>query len=183
MSRDVAGDRRRERARRVVAVLWGVVQIVVFLVGLAGGGFAGLYLGLRMPTGPRQWAPLVGMVLGFLVGIVVALAVLRGARVGVLGWRLFRLRRNGVSAQATVVSVERRYRYYGRGGSGTTYTVTVQWGRHQGQRRYPFRGTGSERFTNVCHHGAVVVVRHPAGAPGRFVLDIPFAPVLEDLVV
>jgi hypothetical protein len=79
--------------------------------------------------------------------------------------------------------VERRYRNYGRGGSGTIYTVTVQWARHQGRRRYPFRGTGSDRFTTVCHHGAVVVVRHPAGAPDRFVLDIPFAPVMEDLVV
>lgn len=178
----MAVSRRRERARRVVAVVWGIVQLVVFAAGLAAGGVGGLYLGLRVPTGPHQWGPLVGMVLGLLVGLVAALAILRGARVGLLRWRLWRLRRHGISAKATVVSVERRSRYYGRAGDITTYTVTVQWGRHQGQRQYQFRGRASDRFTEVCHHAAVVLVRHPPGAPDRFVLDIPFAPVMEDLV-
>jgi hypothetical protein len=178
----MATDHRRRRARRVVAAVWAVVQVVVFLVVFAGCGFAGLYLGLQVPTGPARWGPLAGMVLGFVAGMAGALGILRGTRVGLLRLRLRRLRRNGTSARATVMSVERRERYYGRGGYVTTYTVTVRWGRHGGERRYSFPGKRSDRFTEVCHQGAVVSVWHPAGAPDRFVIDIPFTPVLEDLL-
>jgi MFS family permease len=176
-------DRSRRRTRRVVGVVWAVIQVTVFAAGLAVGGVLGLSVGSRIPSGPHRWGPLAGMVLGLLAGLFGGILLIRGTPALLLRWRLWRLRRGGVSAKATVALVESRYRYYGRGGYVTTYTVTVQWGRYQGKRRYPFSGKGSDPFTQVCHLGAGVVVRHPAEHPDRFVIDIPFAPVLEDLVV
>jgi hypothetical protein len=178
----MAVDPRRRRARLVVGLGWTVIQVALFAAVVPAGGFAGLSLGLLVPALARGWGPPVGMLLGVAAGTAVAMALNHGARTGLLRLRLTRLRRTGVSAEATVVSVARRHVRYPRGGSDTVYTVTVRWGSHQGERRYLFPGHGSDRFTEVCRTGAVVLVRHPAGAPDRFVLDIPFAPMMEDLV-
>ncbi len=175
------GERRW--ARFGVALLWGLGQLLVLAVLFYAGGVAGAYLGFRLlPAVAGGRESTVPIFLGFAAGLVAAGVVNHEARMWVQRLRIRALRRTGVRVDATVVAVDRRYTPNPKGQGSTTYTVTVRWPGYTGRRAYRFWGRGSVAFETVFHRRATVPVRYAADRPGRFVLDVPFAPTMADLV-
>lgn len=173
-----------------VTVLWGAVQVLVVVGALFGGAVAGTAVTwelLPALTGVRSGV--VGLPIGALAGLVTGFVVTHNARGWLRAARLRRLRRTGTRADARVVGLDRRYRVGARGGSSTTYTMVLRWtdprGTHECARRFRFVGafrTGDTGFATRYATGRTVPVAYRPGRPARAVLDIPYAPVLADLL-
>lgn len=175
------------RGKRVlIGLAWGLGQLVIlgvlFFCGLLAGGLLGVYV-----FGSQDVSGLVD--LGFVAGIVAAIAVNHSARIWLQRLRLRGLRRRGTAVDATVVSLNGHYTSNPRGGPGNTYcTVLVGWtdpvtgASWKGERLYRFWGSAPRGFRAACADGAKVGVYYPPGRPSRFVIDIPFAPTMADLV-
>lgn len=173
-----------------VTVLWGAVQVLVVAGAMFGGAVAGTGVTwelLPALTGVRPGV--AGLPIGALAGLVVGFVVTHHAR----GWlrtaRLRRLRRTGTCADARVVRLDRRHRVGPHGGSSTTYTMLLRWtdpgGTHECARRFRFIGafrTGDTGFAMRYAIGRTVPVAYRPGRPARAVVDIPYAPMLADLL-
>lgn len=170
--------------RVLIGLLWGLVQMAIVFVLLFAGGVAAAYLGQGMAGG--RPASSTAVLVGLAVGVAAGLFVNHKARIWLQEFRLRRLRADGVSVEATVRRLDRQYIPYKVG--TTSYVAHVQWqdpatGRGwQGERRYRFSGRGSRQLEGICAHGERVGLYYPAHRPARFVLDIPFAPTMADLV-
>jgi hypothetical protein len=173
------------RARRLlISLSWVILQAAILIALayacamtaalLAAGAFGG------HGTGPA-------VTVGMLGGITAALVVNHRARGWLTRLRLGRLRVKGVQAKAVVVKCDWDMST-GRGVAIARYTVLVRWVDPatgvpwQGDRGYRFAGLGSRRFEAACAHGAVVPVYYPPNRPSRFIIDVPFAPVMADIV-
>lgn len=175
------------RGRRVlISLAWGLVQLVItatlfFFGGVAGGGLA---------VHVFDWRGLDTLLpLGFVAGVVIALWINHSARGWVRRLRLLGLRRQGTAVDATVLYLIGHYISNPRAGPGIdTYVLAAQWtdpvtgATWEGQRTYRFRGRAPRRFKAACADGAKVGVYYPPGRPSRFVIDIPFAPTMADLL-
>jgi hypothetical protein len=121
-----------------------------------------------------------------LAGIAAALVASHRARGWLMRLRLRGLRVRGVQANAVVVTCDWDMSS-GRGLAIARYTVLVRWVDpaagvpRQGSRRYHFVGLGSPGFEAACPHGAIVPVLYPPSRPSRFIIDVPFAPVMADI--
>jgi hypothetical protein len=179
------------RARAAVTVVWGLAQLAVVAGALFAGAVAGAGVTwdlLPALTGVRPGV--VGLPIGTLAGVAAGVAVTHNAR----GWlrtaRLRHLRRRGTHADARVVRLDRRCRAGPRGGSTTTHTMVVRWadrrGTHECGRRFrfigAFRSGGDAGFATRYAVGATVPVAYRPERPARAVLDIPYAPMLADLL-
>jgi hypothetical protein len=173
------------RARRLlISLSWVILQAAILIALayacamtaalLAAGAFGG------HGTGPA-------VTVGMLGGITAALVVNHRARGWLMRLRLGRLRVRGVQAKAVVVKCDWDMST-GRGVAIARYTVLVRWVDPatgvpwQGDRGYRFAGLGSRRFEAACAHGAIVPVYYPPNRPSRFIIDVPFAPVMTDIV-
>lgn len=98
------------------------------------------------------------------------------------------LRVGGVSARAVVRRLDRQWSASGRGGGLTRYVAHVQWrdpvtgACWRGERRYRFYGRGSRQLEVICADGAQVELYYPANRPSRFIIDVPFAPTVADVL-
>ena len=172
------------RARRLlIGLTWVLLRVVILIalfracailaVLLVAGVFGG------HGTGPAAAA-------GMLVGIAAALVASHRARDWLMRLRLRRLRVKGVKAKAVVVKCDWDMSS-SRGLAIAKYTVLVRWVDpatgvpRQGSRRYHFVGLGSQRFEAACSHGAIVPLLYPPNRPSRFIIDVPFAPVMADI--
>lgn len=172
--------------RLLVSLLWGLLQAVVLSGMFFAGGVAAGYLSL--------WASHGGLVsstnalLGLGTGAAAGLYVNRAARSWVLKARLRRLRARGVSATGTVYRLRRQWISGPKGGGVTKYTAIVQWrdpvtGAHwQGERRYQCYFRRSRRLEAALADGAQVELFYPADRPSRFVINVPFAPTMADVL-
>ena len=177
------------RERVTITLLWRLTQVVVFALLVLGCGVEGGAIS-RNST---------GVVIGSAIGVVVATWLCLSGRMWLLVVRLDRLRREGVEAQATVMT-DRVYTPLGRrrgdlrypnersyGPAEIRYTVYLRWvdprdgTLREGERRYRLTGSASARFERVMA-GMRVTVRYDRRRPSRFVLDIPFAPSMADLI-
>lgn len=170
--------------RVLVGLLWGLIQAVTLFALLFAGGVAAAYLDESLAGGgPVSSTPVL---IGLAAGVAAGLALCHKARAWLQELRLRRLRADGVSVQATVRRLDRLYVPYKAG--TTRYTVCVQWkdpvtaACWHGERRYRFYGRGSRRLETLCAVGARVELRYPAHRPSRFILDVPFAPTMADLL-
>ncbi|MEV0398989.1 DUF3592 domain-containing protein [Actinoallomurus sp. NPDC050550] len=181
-------DVSRRRAWWAVSIGWGLLQLVILALCLFWGGVAGVsvtwsllphLLGIRHSVN--------GLAVGFLTGLAVGLIINHKARMWVRRARLRRLRRRGSRATARVAAVDRQHRSV-RGSKSTSYVVRLQWidpatrTGYRCRRWYRFAGSGSAAFEKACSTGAEVTVWFPPGRPSRAVVDIPFAPVMADLL-
>jgi hypothetical protein len=153
----------------LIGVAWVLLRVVILVAGV----FA------VKGTGPAATA-------GILAGTAAALVASCRARDWLMRMRLRRLRAKGVTAKAVVVKCDWDMSI-GCGLAIAKYAVLVRWVDpvtgvvRQGDRRYRFVGMGSERFRAACSHGAIVRVHYPPNRPSRFVIDVPFAPVMADI--
>jgi hypothetical protein len=126
--------------------------------------------------------------IGLLTGAVVGLFVSHKARTWLLRYRLWRLRAVGVGVTAMVRELDSRWFSSPHGGSVTVYVAHVYWRdpvtgtRWEGARRYRFWNRGSRQMEAACARGTQVRLYYPANRPARFVIDIPFAPTMADLL-
>lgn len=180
----------RSLARAAVTMVWGLVQLgilaaLLFLAGVAGA-FVGFVLIPHFAGGSATWAPLP---LGFGAGVIAACIVNHSARMWLQRARLRLLGSDAVRVIALVVWVDRSTTFNPRAPSRTTYAVHLRWQdplSHMTQeqvRRYAFWGNRSKPFDNVFRQRAMLAVRYAPGRPSRFIIDVPFAPMMADLVV
>lgn len=170
--------------RVLISLLWGLIQAATVFLVLFAGGVVAAYLDQGMADGRpvSSTAVLVGLAVGAAAGLFVN----HKARIWLQEFRLRRLRADGVSVQAAVRRLDRQYIPYKVG--TTRYVAHVEWQdpatarRWQGERRYRFSGRGSRQLETICAPGEQVGLYYPAHRPARFVLDIPFAPAMADLV-
>lgn len=185
--RPVRRRRRMSRARGLardgVGLLWALVQLVILGGLFTAGGLLGSLGALVIPR--YYGGPLI---VGFVAGTVAGLVVNHSARMWLLRLRLWRLRERGRRVMATVEWVDEQFVVGGRGQSKTYYTVFVDWRdpvsgeEHEYERQYRFWGVGSKALEAALDDPTVPVVYDPAH-PSRFVIDIPFAPTMADLVL
>lgn len=175
--------------RATIVLIWVVIQLVVFALLFFWCGVAGAYVSWDiLPQLFHVGRSTAGVLIGFGVGAIVTVWICHSSRGWLLRLRLRRLRRDGIEAVATVTRLDRRYRRNPRGPGITHYTVHVRWHDPQDgstrdhERRYRFFGHGSSRFEDTCAHRRTVTVRYDQRNPGRFVIDIPFAPTMADLI-
>jgi hypothetical protein len=162
--------------RLLVSLLWGLTQVVtVFILFFAGGVAVGYLKPAAVP-------------LGLGAGTVAGLYVCHQAR----GWlqqaRLRGLRAHGVSARTTACWLESEWFPSPRGGGVTKYVAHVGWrdpgtgAVWQGERRYQFYGRGPRQLEAAFVDGNQVELHYPANRPERFVIDLPFAPTMADVL-
>ena len=163
------------RGQRItITAIWWVIQLVVLLLLMFGCAFAATAIGPDYPP------------LGFAVGMLLTICLCHYARMCLLRLRLRGLRRSGAQEVATVTRLSRERLYYTRI-IVTRYTVTVSWTdpdtgtEHDLERQYNF-GRRSTTFERACAKRKKVTVRYRQRHPSRFVLDIPFAPSMADLI-
>lgn len=173
----------RSGARFGIGLIWTAVMVVIVAGLISAGLILGgeLYLRLHHFGGADQsWlAPVLG-----LVGALLGVSICHLARGWVQRLRLARLQRGGVTATGQVLARLDEYVANTRGPGMTRYRVSVVWtdesGPQIGERRYRFWGDGDRAFEELTERGAEVQVRYPHGRPGRFVIDIPYAPTMAD---
>jgi hypothetical protein len=172
------------RARRLLIGLTWVVLRVMILIGLSYASVAMAVLIVDGIFGGQGTGP--ARAVGMLVGIAAALAISHRARGWLMRLRLRRLRVGGANAKAVVVNCDwDMSSSYGLAIS--RYSVLVRWVDPatgvpwQGSRRYNFVGLGSQRLETACAHGAIVPLLYPPNRPSRFVIDVPFAPIMADI--
>jgi hypothetical protein len=187
----VARPRRRRRqmshgrvfARLGVGLVWGLVQLAILGLLFTAGGLVGA---LGVLVVPRYFG--LPLAIGFVAGTVAGLLVDHSARGWLLSLRLRRLRARGQRVMAAVEWVGEQFAASGRGPGTTTYTVYVQWRDpvtgvdHQYDRQYRFWSSAPPRFEAMLDQASVPVLYAPA-RPSGFVIDIPFAPTMADLVM
>lgn len=172
------------RRRVLIGLLWGLIQAAAVFVLLFAGAVAADFLNGSM-AGGRPVSPSV-VLTGLAAGVAAGLFVNHKARTWLQELRLRRLRGDGVSVQATVRGLDQMYVPYKIG--ATRYIAHVQWqdpatgAGWQGERRYRFFGRGSQRLEAICASGKSVSLYYPAHRPSRFIIDVPFAPTMADLV-
>ncbi|HEY4022843.1 MAG TPA: DUF3592 domain-containing protein [Pseudonocardiaceae bacterium] len=175
--------------RAAITLIWALVQVIVFALLFFWCGVAGVYVSWDLlpylfHIGPDPY----GVLIGFAVGTVAGIWVCHRARMWLLRLRLRRLRRSGIEATATVTRLAKDYQANPRGPGVTRYTVHLRWrdpqdgGSREQDRRYRFSGHGSPRFESTCAERTKVVVRYDHRHPDRFVLDIPFAPPMAEVL-
>lgn len=184
IAQPTAGSRR---GRLLVGLAWGLIQVVIVCVLFFAGLLAAGYLSTDALSGrgANTLAPV-----GFCVGAGAGLWVNHRARNWLQRLRLRGLRTRGVVADAEVVKLGSEYTPNPTGaGFGTTRcTVLVSWrdpvtgSGWRGECRYRFWGR-SRRLELACPPGARVPVYYPAGRPSRFIIDIPFAPTMADVLL
>ncbi|GAB3982460.1 hypothetical protein GCM10029978_086220 [Actinoallomurus acanthiterrae] len=182
-------DIPRRKTWWAVGIGWGVLQPVILALCLFWGGVVGVSVTWSLlPTLLGIRSSVFGLPFGFLTGLAVGLTINHKARMWVQRARLRRLRKRGHRATARVAAVDRRYRYNPKGPGSTSYVVRLEWidpetgSGHRCRRWYRFTGKGSAAFERACSTGAEVTVRYPPGRASRAVVDIPFAPVMADLL-
>jgi hypothetical protein len=173
----------RVAARLAVGLVWGLTQIVILGAFWIGGGLAGA---LGSLIAPSIYALPVSI--GIVGGVLAALVVNHHARMWLLQFRLRRLRRRGQRVMASVVWVDEHMAANARGPGTITYSVFLRWhdlvagADHEYERQYRFWGSGSRQLEALVHEPTVPVLYEPSD-PSRFVIDIPFAPTMADLVL
>jgi hypothetical protein len=175
----------REQARLRISLLWLLVMLVVFAASVYGAALGGAYLGrhvLPQLDGGRQVSamPTIGAVLGALVAAIVC----QRARSWLQRLRLWLLRGESISANATVVGLDSLYTKGSRGNGNTLHIVHVKWrdatGEHIGERQYKFYNHGPADFLTRMQRGAHLPIRYHPARPHRFIIDIPYAPRMAD---
>jgi hypothetical protein len=161
----------RKILRTGLNILWGVVMLVVLAACTFGGMLGGAYLGYDLLPGAGFL-----LAVGAFTGVAVALVVNHKSR----DWLMrARMRDDGVRAEATVVRCERRYTVGGGSGPGNTlYTVYVRWDGVTRERQYRFNGRDTD-----FEPGREVTVRYPEGRPHRFLIELPYAPMMVDFFI
>jgi hypothetical protein len=168
----------------LVGLAWGLTTTAVFAALTFAGMVAGAYLGFElMPLldGGRTNAGPIAM--GAAAGVTAGLVVGHRGRRWVQALLLRRLRRAGVAVTATVRDCRRRYIASSRGPGTSIYTVTLAWPGELRTRDYRFWGRGDRDFEDCVRRGKELTVRFPAGRPHRFIVEIPYAPAMADLLV
>jgi hypothetical protein len=129
---------------------------------------------------------------GFSVGLVAAVAVNHYARGWVRRLRLGLLRARGVAAGAEAGVLYSTRTMPVKGLSHIFYTVGAAWTdpatgvRWYGERRYHFTlfslglSRHARRFAAAMDYGTPIRVYYPVGKPARFLIDIPFSPMMSD---
>jgi uncharacterized protein DUF3592 len=177
------------RARRTtITLIWALVQLIVcaalfFGCGIAVAAVTWIVLPFLFHTQPSA----SGVLIGFGVGIVAAVWICHSARMWLLRLRLRRLRRHGTEATASVAELASTYQSNPRGPGTTTYAVHLRWrdadgSIRNGERRYRFWGAGTPAFERACATRNQLIVRYDPRHPSGFVVDIPFAPTMADLI-
>ncbi|MBO0837319.1 MAG: hypothetical protein J2P28_17685 [Actinobacteria bacterium] len=177
--------------RAVVTIAWGLLQLGILATLLFLGVVASAYIGLVIiPHFAGGSATLGPVIPGFGAGLMAAWFVNHGTPIWLQRARLRRFGSTARSVDALVSWVDRSTSYYPRLGlNRTIYTVHVRWEDplsgtpHEYLRRYGFWGRSSKRFDQIFRQQAQVPVRYAPGDPSRFIIDVPFAPVMADLVV
>ncbi|GAA4212224.1 DUF3592 domain-containing protein [Actinocatenispora rupis] len=173
--------------RVAVTATWAGVLVALVAGALFGGMVAGAWVSWDLLPALLGVRPgVAGLPVGAAAGLAAGFTVGHRTRGWVRVLRLHLLRRNGTHADARVTRVERRHRHTARGGSTTAYTVVVGWVDRDGAqgcvRHFRFLGDGDPRFPALLRTGATVRVAYRAGRAARAVLDVPYAPVLADLL-
>jgi len=176
-------SRSRVAARLAVGLVWGLIQIVILGAFWIGGGLVGALGSLVAPS-------IYGLPvsIGIVGGVLAALVVNHHSRMWLLQFRLRRLRRRGERVMASVVYVDEHVAVNPRGPGTVTYTVFLRWqdlvggSVHEYERQYRFWGSGSRQFEALVDEPTVPVL-YESSDPSRFVIDIPFAPTMADLVL
>jgi hypothetical protein len=177
----------RPGTRLGIGLVWAVLMLMILGAATFGGLLAGAWLGFRVLPHfdgghDVQWLLLIGAIAGVAAGLTIG----HRGRGWVQAWRLRRIRRGGgVTVAATVRCFSSRYVRNPRGGGVTIFQVRVGWLDHQGgeqlgERQYKFYGRGEPAFVQLVQHGAHVQISYPTGRPGRFIVDIPYAPTMAD---
>jgi len=176
--------------RALASLIWGLIQAVTVLAGVAVGGAAAAGL-VPAATGhaAAPAAVFAGLVAGAAAGLAAGLLVGGRAPSWLQERRLRRLRTAGpaaVSVRATVDRLDRPRRPARHGLSRGRYVVHVSWldpaagVGFRGERCYRMAGRRSRRLEALCAGRAQVAVYYPARRPSRFVIDVPFAPTVAD---
>lgn len=168
---------------------WGTVILAVGALAVFWGLVGGAYLGwVLVPRLLGTWPTSYGMLPGALAGLVVAGWFGWAGRRWVLRWRRWRLRDTGVRATASVTRIDRQVQYGARGGNSVLYVVTLRWDDPGGglpyllELRYRFLLRKVSRRFEALREGRRVEVGYPPGRPWRLVADLPFVPVMADLL-
>lgn len=169
---------------------WGLV-ILAFGVGVSGF-FAGTGAFLSLDLLPRllHADPVIyGQPAGTATGVAITFWFAHRGRHWVMRWRLRRLRSTGVRATACIVHVDRHVFVGSRGGTHTTYTLTLRWtDPRDGEayvldRHYKFAGSkGSPEFEKTIRAGQTIPVAYAPGRPWRLIADTPYAPPMAELL-
>lgn len=172
---------------------WGGWGLVILAFG-AGVSFccavAGSYLSLDLLPRLLHADPVIyGLPAGFAAGIAITCWFGHRGRHWVMRWRLWRLRRTGVCATASITHVDRDVFFRPRGGNHVTYTLKLRWtDPGDGEvyvldRHYRYLGSkGSPEFEKAIRAGQTVPVAYPPGRPWRLVADTPYAPPMSELL-
>lgn len=169
--------------RRLIGLAWALLRVVILVALFRAGAMLAAVL-VTGAFGGHGAGP--AAVVGILAGLAAALVASHRACGWLMRLRLRGLRVRGVTANAVVVKCDWDMSS-SRGLAIARYTVLVRWVDpaagvpRQGSRRYHFVGLGSQRFEAACPHGAIVLVLYPPNRPSRFIIDVPFAPVMADI--
>lgn len=163
-----SADHTMTRAQRnIITLIWALVQLIVLAALFFGCGLAVTFVTwIVLPFLFHTRSSASGVLIGFGMGIVAAIWICHSARMWLLRLRLRRLRGPGT----------------------TTYGVHLRWRDapegtiRDGERRYRFWGDGTPRFERACATRKQLIVRYDPRHPSRFVVDIPFAPTMADLI-
>ncbi|MGA8117662.1 MAG: hypothetical protein WCA46_28830 [Actinocatenispora sp.] len=187
----VDAARHRPMLRLGTVLAWALVQLAVLAALYFSLTVAGVSLTLTvLPHLLGTPKSIAGLPIGVAVAVGAGIWINHNARAWVRRLMIRRLRAGGVDAMtARVTRLESRYHVNARGPGSTVYTVHLRWtDRRDGTeyrhlRRYRFYGHGSRRFEELCATGARVPVFCPEGRPHRVVVDIPFAPMMVELLL
>lgn len=160
----------RKVLRTALNTLWGLTMVVFLAACTFAGMLGGAYLGFDLLPGAGFL-----LAVGAFTGVAVALVVSHKSR----DWLMRARMRGGVEARAEVVRCEGRYTVGGGSGPGNMlYTVYVRVDGVTRERQYRFYGHGPD-----FDLGRFVTVRYPEGKPHRFLIELPWAPMMVDFFI
>jgi hypothetical protein len=183
---------RQQRARLWFNLGWGLVQVIVVFTLFCAGVLAGAYAGIHViaaifPSTPADNPVDDAADIGLVIGVISGLTINHNSRRWLHRWQRHRLRTRGVRVIASVTNLEHSVSYNPQGPNVCRYTLHLRWSDPQSQRtcqaetHYRFLGNKSARFESACT--ATVAVWCDPRRSKRFVVDIPFAPSMADLVL
>lgn len=175
--------------RALVTGVATLVGIAIFGGALFFGLVAGVLLASALTGGhPSSTVLWPCALLGFAAGFVVALLLARAVPRFVYAMRVAGLRRDGTRTMASVIELDERVSSTRRGVSSTRYGMLLRWTDpsgtvHEHDRVYVVVSPqgAPRRFQEEFDRGAEVPVLFSQRHPGRFVVDIPYRPVLADM--